>query len=118
MTQVWFKQKGDYFSVKVEGHSCYTPARGVVPDGDIVCSACSILAFTLLQCILTEEADGGLYAFESSNGDGRFSAEFRCVERKIDKIRTIFDTIISGYRLLHDSYPQNVEIFVQTREKR
>lgn len=117
MTKAWFLQKGNHFKVTIEGHSCYIPAEGLKANGDIVCSACSVLAYAFLQCVLAEEEDGGIYGVSSTIDEGSFRLEFWCSKPKQEKIEHLVEFSSAGYRLLKESYPQNVEIYVHKGEK-
>ena len=109
MTTAKFSESDNKFSAHIEGHAGYSHC-----GPDIVCSACSILAYTMLQSILST---GGECIKELSYGDDPDNGTFMLdivapSEGEAEKIRTIYKVIASGFALLADQYPQNVNLCV------
>ena len=86
------------FSLDVTGHADFAQ------DNDIVCSACSTLAYTLGEALLHVQPDCKIQM-----NSGEFYAEITsCSPQQSEKLNTIFQTILYGYRLLSNTYPNNV----------
>ena len=106
MLKVEFTAEDDYISFAMKGHA------GQAEIGhDIVCSACSILAYTITQVIQTEAKEGSFKAkpyivLESGN------AYIVCQpkEEKYNEILHAFYVTAVGYTLLAHNYPQFVEL--------
>ena len=122
MTTAIFSQNGTSFEASISGHAGYN-----LGGPDIVCSACSVLTYTLLQCILAEEAhgafqelhttpDGGKFCMGGGD-DGYFYIGVRCASLAQSRIEGIFDVITSGFALLSKQYPDFVKLSVRTGEK-
>ena len=94
------------FVLKVEGH-----AGQAEPGQDIVCSAASILAYTLAQEIKFRHKDGHLEGEPTivlEDGDATISCK---VKKELEQdMRVVFDTIMSGFELIEHNYPQYLEI--------
>ena len=92
-------------TVKVEGHA------GVAPQGkDIVCSAVSILTYTLAKAIegmYNRDELNEILKINLESGNAEISISPRFAFRK--DARLIFDTICDGYELVAEDYPQHVE---------
>ena len=108
MVKVVFHAEGDKISLVAKGHA------GQSTEGrDIVCSACSILAYTVAQIILCEAKNGAMKSnpvIRMEKGD----AEILCepVESMYNEILHTFYVAEVGYTLLAHDYPQNVELTV------
>lgn len=106
MLKVEFSAKNDAISFSMKGHA------GQAEVGhDIVCSACSILAYTIANVIKVEEKEGSFknkpfVLLESG------SAFIVCqpVEEKYDEILHAFYVTAVGFTLLAHNYPQFVEL--------
>ena len=91
-------------TVKVDGHA------GVAPQGeDIVCSAVSILTYTLAKAIegmynRDELNETPKINLESGKADISISPRFAFIK----DARLVFDTICNGYKLIANDYPQYV----------
>ena len=92
------------FALSVKGH-----AETAVKGQDILCSAVSILTYTLAQnlisnanCLVTEP--------QINLNDG--SAVIICVPKDeyAAEIKQIFDVIMTGFYLLEKSYKKNIKI--------
>lgn len=110
MTAAVFHQNGCECAVDIVGHAGYG-------NPDIVCSACSVLACTLMQCILSEEANGGVSVLSTtySNGDVRLC--FTASPHAKVRVAAIVDTIKTGFMMLAAEYPSNVKMSEITGEK-
>lgn len=112
MTEAMFNQTGSTLEVSICGHADYNPG-----GPDIVCSACSVLTCTLLQCVLAEEETGAYRALHTAQDDGNFFVSAECAAWAFPKIKGIFDVITSGFALLANKYPDFVKLSVRTGEK-
>ena len=108
MLKVTFTAEGDKLSLVADGHA------GQADIGhDIVCSACSILAYTVAQIVTNESKDGGLKASPVillENGN----AEIVCepTAEKYNEILHAYYVAEVGYTLLAHNYPQFVDLTV------
>lgn len=74
---------------------------------DIVCSAVSILCYTLDKS-LKKYAD---YAdIQSKSFNGHYIIYADVLPERHNEIKNAFDTIMCGFELLADNYPENVNI--------
>ena len=95
----------DRFIVSVEGHAGYSEK-----GEDVVCAAASVLAFTLYRAIslLDEEGEVSLFSHSISKGDAEF--DFTVKERALEKAQAVVDSIMEGYLLLEDNFPECVRV--------
>lgn len=114
MTHVSITEKGNKFAVYIEGHAGYNLA-----GPDIVCAACSTLAYTLLQSILSLDVAGGIneLSYGENKETGSFYIELYADDKAIEQIRVIFQVIEAGYALLANEYPKNVKLYSTSGEK-
>lgn len=99
MTNIIYDKIGDSYLIRIDGHAGYNP--GI----DIVCSACSMIAYTLAESLSRQRTN----SLETTFEDGH--CEIRCCAMdNDDTINTIFDTCMAGFELLADEYPNNVQI--------
>ena len=105
MTTAEFRQVGERFDAKVTGHAGYNRN-----GPDIVCSACSMLSCTLLQCMMEEEAAGGLSEFHQSARDASVYLLAAAQPSAQARVEATFHTIISGFALLARDYPEHVRL--------
>lgn len=88
----------DSHLLTMDGHSGYSEA-----GTDIVCSAASILAYTLAEAV-------------SNLNEPYIDLDIGCAEiscnQNDDTANLIFDTICAGYKLLADNYPENISFLV------
>ena len=100
------KEEGTYISMCVEGHA------GQAEIGkDIVCSAASILAYTVGQTLVQMDKQGWLKKKPHINlkeGKGLIT----CVpkEKYFDECLMVFFVAEVGYSLLRNNYPQYVDV--------
>lgn len=120
MTKVecFYNEKTKRFLLRVYGHAGYN--RG----NDIVCSACSILTFTVWQAIADLEDENLLKSVASFKKDGYMSIEAELLNVNISL--NVLRGIIRGFEMLESEYPDNVELIgtdsmdniCRTKEKR
>lgn len=93
-------------SLTVKGHA------GQAPTGqDIVCSAASILAYTLAHCIKNMWELGSLEEHSIVLDGGDASIECKCEDDEIfAEVFQTYSVIKVGFSLLARNYPQYVEL--------
>ena len=107
MLKVILEEKDGELTLKLDGHA------GQADIGkDIVCSACTILAYTVAQIVSDEEANDGLECPPVINlkiGNSVISCK-----PKEDSYQNLWHTYYvagTGYKLLAHNYPQYVEFY-------
>ncbi len=105
MTTARFNRKGGGYDITITGHADFNPGL------DIVCSAVSMLSYTLMQCLKDAEDNGCLTecSINTKSGDVYISVKPEQFYRKL--LENTVDTIITGFELLADKYPDNVKLF-------
>lgn len=101
------------FQIRISGHSEHSKNG----EPDIVCSACSALAYTLQNAVRKMDANKLLSWEWDSDNDGSMELDFdvRSREPYIAKAEAIVQTIVDGYRLLEEKYPDNVQVRVHIK---
>lgn len=102
MVKIIYKED---FNLTVEGH-----AGTAVIGQDILCSAVSILIYTLAQSVLENSLcmeKPPIVSLES----GKAVIKCRPKQKYKRKIKDIFNTIMTGFDLLANSYEKNIKIF-------
>ena len=95
MTEITYYEEHDEISVKINGHAGYAEK-----GSDIVCSAISTLGQTLLAYLNIDHDK-----FDYSLRDG-----YIWCYAKGPNVRIAFHTIMTGFHLLEDGYPDFVRI--------
>ncbi len=105
MLNVVFTAKDDTITMVLNGHA------GQADIGhDIVCSSCSILAYTVAQIVKTEEKEGSLKSkpvIVLNKGAAIISCEPK--PEKYNELLHAFYVAEVGYTLLSHNYPQFVD---------
>ena len=109
MTTIQYRFDDDSVRASFSGHAGYAKAG----EPDIVCSACSTLAYTLAQALREMEADGALIDFclqhfENGNAEVYAMAKPRSEARL--RLHTVAETIYVGLLMLQQKYPDHVKI--------
>lgn len=112
MTTAIFTQRGKEYSISITGHAGYSTL-----EPDIVCSACSVLACTLMQCVLCEEAAGNLRTLSTLEDNGNVNIRFVACDLANVRMQSIVETIATGFAMLAHEYPDNVKLSVKTGER-
>ena len=106
ITASFEKEEGKFLSLRVDGHA------GQAENGkDIVCSAASILAYTVAQTLTQMYKQGWLKKKPHINlKEGK--SLITCVPKQgyFDECLMVFFVAEVGYHLLTTSYPQYVEV--------
>lgn len=101
MTEVKCRKEGREYTIDIEGHAGYRPGM------DIVCSAASVLGYTLINALSDIEADRvNVNTYE----DGELHINIVPAEKDSEKVKIVIDTIMLGYELLAEQYPENVSV--------
>ena len=105
MTKVFYREYYDRYLLIVEGHASFSE-KGT----DIVCSAVSILVYTLINMLKDEECDKRLTIKREIIRDGYFCVEVEPFDFSKSRTKAIIDTIIMGLALLNQEYPEYIEL--------
>lgn len=99
MITVTIRQSGSFRELQATGHALYAPE-----GQDIVCSAFSILIYTLSDFILKDKS---VSSYKNKVQSGEVYIGFSSEKASIF---TAFDTVVGGIKLLAESYPENIVI--------
>lgn len=95
------KYNAEEYRLSVEGHSGYAE-----PGKDIICSAASILAYTLAQNLMFAEEDGIVQELQADLEQGNAEISCRPTAGQEEEIRCIFSVVRTGFLLLSTNYPK------------
>ena len=101
MTNIEAKDGNRKMELKVEGHSGYSSS-----GTDIVCSAISILCFTLLNAVMEQQNKPLKMSYQQK--DGYFSLTFFHCNDKC--LKAVFYAVCNGFQLLAEQYPDYVSL--------
>ena len=91
------------FIISVDGHA------GAAPVGsDIVCSAVSILALSLVEAAKKLDSEGELTSLYHSVSKGSVQLDFTVKERALERAKTVVDVMTDAFLLLEEHYPECV----------
>jgi uncharacterized protein YsxB (DUF464 family) len=100
------------YTFTMTGHAGYAPQ-----GKDIVCSAASILFYTICETVkmIDDEAFEDKPIFNIKDSDNEVTAYIRCKPKEdfTAVLDTIYQTIYNGYELLAEGYPNNVSLTVE-----
>ncbi len=105
MTRITFESYNDTFYLDCVGHAEYARA-----GGDILCSAVSMLCYTLDNYLEKVYIRGDVAAYKKDFRDGCVHMEFR-IEREKEKIMETVMAFLEGFSLLEESFPDHVSVF-------
>ena len=93
------------YTVELTGHAGYD-----VPGKDIVCAGVSTLFFTLVNT-LDEMGRDRIRPLHPRvwMGDGEAGVTARVDDDNREKVRTVFETVAAGFRMMAEKYPENVK---------
>lgn len=113
MLYVRYDKKRDVHRLRVKGHAGY--AR---KGEDIVCAACSILAYTLGQNARDLEKSRIVEVNRCAIEEGEAAIDFAVIDRSKEAVvQLVMDSILRGYELLASNFPENVQYCRQRGEK-
>ena len=110
MLKVRVREKENLMEIKMEGHADYAEA-----GKDIVCSACSILLFTLLEELQKQQTEGKVKITVLEMGEsGRCNVEITDWSRETE---VVLETILNGYKIIEKNFPKNILFLDEIGEK-
>lgn len=107
MTTIEYTSDDNKVSIIIDGHADYNPG-----GEDIVCSALSILTCTLMNALLDLEDRCIIFNYGHTDTDDAGHAEIRYqyLDCDLKEVSSVVDTILLGYELLSNTYPDNVQL--------
>lgn len=105
MTTITVSEDQNSTRIEIKGHAMYANY-----GADIVCSAESILSYTLMQTLKDEYEDGNLEAMYIDEGDGYINLTYEPVSYRKEYMQGVTDSIMNGFSLLEHTYPDHVKI--------
>ena len=96
MTSISISKNGDKYKMVAQGHAEYQPGN------DIVCAACSTLAYTLASTL----------AVNHIKYRDMFKSGYAEVEAIGEAAHSYFLMAYVGYQSLEDNYPDHVEVMI------
>lgn len=102
MTEIYLKQNKTETQLAILGHCNAGRINGMDP----CCCAVSMLVHTLLETL----GKLNLKNYKGKCGGGWCSVRFWNRGRDARKAKLALDTVMNGFRLLSQAYPQNVRI--------
>lgn len=97
MTQILIQTDGETCHIQIQGHADFTTGQP-----DIVCSAVSILTYTLLQSLSDLEIP------MASHVDDGFVEIYAPATEQVQGVLSVIQT---GFQLLEINYPKNIQIY-------
>lgn len=101
MTQIVVEKDSSDYMVSLNGHAGYAPK-----GHDLVCAAISLLTTMIAQTLLNDEK---VVTHKCEMGDGTATFSFTAQGTDID---ARIDTIVTGFKLLHQEFPQYVNLIL------
>ena len=109
MTVVTFDEAK--FSLSVRGHAGFaSTGTGESLGGDIVCSAVSILCYTLAYNLTEAESRGQVKDLLTSFDSGHVEISCSPVKARAGEVRRLFRYFAAGLELLAGGYPECVRV--------
>ena len=103
MTKVLYREYYDKTLIIIEGHSGYD-----VSGNDIVCAGVSALVCTLVNCLRDESAAERICLLRDVVRSGYVCFEVESYDFAKERIKGVFDTLVTGFLMLAEHYPQYV----------
>lgn len=104
MTRVSTVTKGNKITIDIQGHA------GFNPGNDIVCASASMLAYTLMQNLMDLTNVGLLEYCKTSEKNGILNIKVKTNNKGEAVVKIVIKTIMTGYELLENQYPNNVSL--------
>lgn len=114
MTKILIINVPGYFRLVAEGHAGYGQANGLPEGHDIVCAAVSTLGQTAAQCMLELSEEKAIIIREMNIKAGYIEIRVLSNEKNKKRLECIAYTIQTGFKLLKDSYPDFVQLELET----
>jgi len=96
MIEVDYRKKGKMHDITITGHASGETGK------NIICAGSSMLAYTLAEALMRIDD-----ASVKIKDDGEI---FRVTAEDSSKVRDVISTIMTGYELLENEYPQEVSL--------
>ena len=106
MIQVVYHRK--FHRLNIEGH-----AQAGEHGHDLVCSAASILAYTLANAVLNMADCGQVRDTKVNLKEGKGEVSCRPPHKYNAPVTLIFDSICAGFELLAGAHPENISYEVR-----
>lgn len=103
MTEIKIKEAYGMYSVSIKGHAGYAEY-----GKDIVCSAISILFYSLYKYVTEKESEGKVKILEAITEDGNVNLVF---EIKDPVVLNGIEAIKGGFEILEENYKKHVKVF-------
>lgn len=107
MITIKMYRKDKSYELDIQGHANYDAS-----GKDIVCSAVSILYYTLANSIININDEKKVKSCKIKGGEGNASIELEASDKGIQEISTILKTVVTGFMLLQDNYKDNVKLVI------
>ena len=117
MTRVTGGFYDDKFYLEVSGHACEEsggvyemPSDAGEGDEALACAAVSILVLTAAERLARLDSEGAFYnsSVTVESGYGCFDLDVR--DEYSDTLSAILDTLLTGFELLEENYPDLVSV--------
>ncbi len=107
MTEISFDLCGDTYIFECVGHTGFSAS-----GSDILCSAVSILCYTLKDFLEDMEADGRISDLICDLRGGTAIIEFRTASDDDTSLLEAVCALLGGFRLLGDNYPEYISVCI------
>ena len=108
MTHIFVGRNGNRYEIRIQGHADYAKQ-----GDDIVCAAISALSYTLMQSLLEAEEAGIIRGLQQCLDRGDIRAGYESIHH--GTAGTILNTILCGFRMVEERYPENCEVILEDR---
>ena len=107
----------DRYYFEVSGHAYSEEGR--MPSGDeleekdggsLACAAASILVLTAAEKVERMQSEGAFLSSSVTVEPGYASFDLEAREERGEELRVIFDTLLLGFELLEENYPDCVSV--------
>lgn len=117
MTVVTSGCYNDRYYFEVSGHACGDDGRmpcnvdtDCVGEDSLACAAASILVLTAAEKIERMQSEGAFLSSSVTVESGYASFDVEVREGREEEICVIFDTLLLGFELLEENYPDCVSV--------
>lgn len=107
MINVAYRCEDGTLTLRMRGHSGSAPA-----GEDLVCAACTALAYTLAQAVLdAEEQMESAPTVDLREGFGKIACQPQNVY--LPGMMAIYHAVYRGFELLSTAYPTNIKVYAR-----
>ena len=107
----------DRYYFEVSGHACgdenRMPCNGEIEEsgeGALACAAASILVLTATEKIEQMQSEGAFLSSSITVESGYASFDLEVRDERDEELGVIFDTLLLGFELLEENYPDCVSV--------